>query len=100
MEAANQFPTETNNIPEENLPTLRVEKSLKANGVAPSTLSQFHGEDFLLKRRCELAAYGWRDLRSKITNATFLNVSSFTDKVFKVFDEIQSVENINISYSK
>ena len=100
MEAGNQLPTETNNVVEENLPTPRVEKSLEANGAAPSTLSRFHWEDFFFKCRCELAVYAWRDLRSKITNETFSDISSFADKVFKDFDEIQFIEKVNISYPK
>ena len=66
MEAANQLPTETNSISEENFPTPRVEKSLKANIATPSTLSRFHREDFLFKRRYELGAYDGEICKAKL----------------------------------
>ena len=48
------------------MPTPRVEKLSEANGAAPSTLSQFHREDFLFKRRYELAAYDGEICEAKL----------------------------------
>ena len=83
--------------PKENLVARLIEKAPSVRCVVPSTLSHFYGEGFLFKHRCKFAADTLRDLRSKITNTKFSDVSAFAEEVFNIFDVIQSVDKVNTS---